>query len=196
MEYVILRATRPTWLNTQLPAEAAHLMEFEPGSGASARRMSRTLVFFARGPGIVRVASQSQASQVAMWEMARNRHLGQASVSDKLLFNLPAEVQRHLPLHTEPRGPNGIRATDDGIIWFLPAPEYYEFRAYEKRERAWTGPSTGEFAHLYLAKSILPIDRQLGPLTDLETRIEAEEWRPRIEALQRVARARRASVGP
>ncbi|HZY91576.1 MAG TPA: hypothetical protein VFG07_02195 [Thermoplasmata archaeon] len=193
MEYVILRAARPTYLNTQLPTEAAELIRFDPPNARGMRDYHRGIVFFSRGPGITRVVSAYQAQDVLPGEMAQNRYLGLARVSERLLFNIPAPVQRHVGLRSEPRGPEGPRATDDSLIWFLPAPEYYEYRALQRRERSWAGPSSGGVAHIYLAKSILPLDRQLTPLTDLETRIEWDEWRPRIEALQRVGAHRRAA---
>ncbi len=193
MEYVILRAARPTYLNTQLPAEAAELIRFDPPDARGMRDYARGIIFFARVPGIARVVSAYQAQDVLPGEMAQNRFLGLARVSERLLFNVPAQVQRHLGVRSEPREPNGPRATDDSVIWFLPAPEYYEYRALQRRERSWGGPSGGGVAHIYLAKSILPMDPALAALTELETRIEWDEWRPRIEALQRVGGRRRTS---
>ncbi len=187
MEYVILRAARPTYLNTQLPAEVAELIRFDPPGARGMRDYNRGIVFFARGPGIARVVSAVPAQDVLGVEMARKRFLGSARVSEQGLFNIPAEVQRHLGLRSEPREPNGPRATDDSILWFLPAPEYYEYRALQRRARGGGArASGGGESHLYLVKSVLPLDRQLGLLTDLETQIEWDEWRPRIEALQRV----------
>lgn len=191
MEYVVLRAARPTYLNTQLPTEAAELIRFDPPGARGMRDLHRGIVFFARGRGIARVVSAHQAQDVLAGEMAQNRYLGLARVSERLLFNIPAPVQRHLGLKAEPREPEGPRATDDSVIWFLPAPEYYEYRALQRRARLWEGPSGGGAVHVYLAKSILPLDAQLTPLTDLETRIEWDEWRPRVEALQRVGGRRR-----
>jgi hypothetical protein len=192
MEYVVLRASRPTYLNTQLPTEAAELIRFDPPDARGMRDYHRGIVFFGRGPGIARVVSAYQAQDILPGEMAQNRYLGIARVSGRLLFNIPAPVQRHLGLRSELRHPEGPRTTDDSIIWFLPAPEYYEYRAVQHRARTWPGPSGGGFAHIYLARSILPLDRQLTPLTELETRIEWDEWRPRLDALQRVGSRRRA----
>lgn len=192
MEYVVLRAARPTYLNTQLPTEAAELIQFDPPDARGMRDYHRGIVFLARGPGIARVVTAFQAQDVLPGEMAQNRYLGVARVSERLLFNIPVPVQKHLGVRSESREPNGPRSTEDSLIWFLPAPEYYEYRALQRRARSWAGPSGGGVAHVYLAKSILPLDRQLSPLTELETRIEWDEWRPRIDALQRVGGRRRA----
>ena len=74
-----------------------------------------------------------------------------------------------------------------------PPPSTYEYRARERTKKAWNGPSTGGFAHVYLAKSLLPFPRELS---DLENRIELEEWRPRLDAFPRVVRGRRAAISP
>ncbi len=191
MEYVVLRAARPTYLNTQLPTEAAELIRFDPPGARGMRDFHRGIVFFARGPGIARVVSAVQAQDVLPGEMAHNRYLGLARVSEQGLFNIPAPVQRHLGLRSEPREADGPRLTDDGVIWFLPAPEYYEYRALQRRSRGGSVRAGSGVSRIYLAKSILPLDRQLSPLTELETQIEWDEWRPRIEALQRLGARRR-----
>jgi hypothetical protein len=188
MEYVVVRAACPTWLNTQLPAEVAKLIRFDPPAARGMRDMNRGIAFFARGPSVARVVNAVEAQDVHWGESNHQRHLGFARVSEKGLFSLPALVQRHLGLQSEPRGPSGIRATDDTILWFTPAPEYYEFRGVEWRQRTWTGPSGGGYAHVYVTKSILPLDRHLEPLARLDEEIEEHEWRPRLEALKRVAR--------
>ncbi|HYK93447.1 MAG TPA: hypothetical protein VEY07_05330 [Thermoplasmata archaeon] len=193
MEYVILRAARPTYLNTQLPTEAAELIQFDPPDARGKRDLHRGIVFFARGPGIARVVSAVQAQDVMSIEMVQTRYLDVARVSERLLFSIPVKVQEHLGLRSEAREPGGPRFTDDSLIWFLPAPEYYEYRALQRRERPWSGPTGGGGVHIYVAKSILPLDRQLGPLTELETRIEWDEWRPRIDALHRFGSRRRGA---
>ena len=188
MEYVVLRAVHPTWLTLQLPGEVAQLIQYDPHEARGLRGPGRGIAFFLRGPGIVRVVSTYRSPEVLPIETVGNRFLALARLSEKLVFNLPMQVIRHLGLQTQPRGPNAIRATDDSILWFMPAPEYYEFRAQERSDHGWKGPSPGGLAHVYLAKSIVPFPRELS---DLETRIEAEEWKPRVEALQRVGRSRR-----
>ena len=188
MEYVVLKAAHPTWLTLQLPNEVAQLIQYDPNEVRDLRAPGRGIAFLARGPGIVRVVASFRAPEILAIETVRNRFIAPARLTDKLVFNLPIPVVRHLGLQTQPRGPNETRATDDSILWFLPAPEYYEFRARERSEKGWNGPSPGGFAHVYLSKSLVPFPPELG---DLEARIEAEEWRPRVEALQRPARPRR-----
>jgi hypothetical protein len=73
----------------------------------------------------------------------------------------------------------------------VPAPEYYEFRSVVESGKSWTTPTGSPFAHVYLAKSLVPFPKELGQLAELEYRIEEEEWRPGIEALQKVGRGRR-----
>lgn len=192
MEYVVLRAVHPTWLTTNLPAEVARLLRYDTSDPRELRSPGRGIAFLARGPGIVRVVASFPAREVLAVEIVRNRYLAPARLTDKLLFNLPGAVQKHLGVQTQPRGENGIRATDDTLIWFLPAPEYYEFRARDWAEKPWTGPSPGGFAHVYLARSILPMPKGLDELAQFESKLEAEEWKPRVEALARVMRPRRA----
>ena len=192
MEYVVLRAVHPTWLAAQLPTEVAELIEYRPNEVRDLRSPGRGIAFLARGPGLVRVVASYAAREILAVETVRNRYIAPARLSDKLLFNIPGAVVRHLGLQVAPRGPNGTKATDDTLLWFLPAPEYYEYRAQERSARGWNGPTPGGFAHVYLAKSLLPLERDLGELSALESRIESEEWRPRVEALQRIGRPRRA----
>ncbi|HTZ62423.1 MAG TPA: hypothetical protein VMC82_07285, partial [Thermoplasmata archaeon] len=75
--------------------------------------------------------------------------------------------------------------------WFVPAPEYYEYRSVVESGKGWSGPSSGPFAHVYVMKSLVPFPREIGQLAELELRVEEEEWRPGIEALQKVGRGRR-----
>jgi hypothetical protein len=191
MEYVVVRAVHPKWLSMQLPGEVAALIQFNPRDTRSLRSPGRGISFLARGPGIVRVVASYAARDILAVETLWNRNISPARVSDKLLFNLPATVVRHLGLKTESRGPTGAKSTDDGLIWFVPAPEYYEYRARARDPAGWSGPSSGGFAHVYLARSVLPLEGGFGPLAELEGRIEAEEWKPRIEALQPMPRGRR-----
>lgn len=189
MEYVIVRATHPTWLTMQLPSDVADLLLFRPEEGPT-RETSRTVSFLARGPGIARVIASHPAREALAVETVRNRLIASARPGDRHLFTLPAPVVQHLGLQVYSRGPR-LRGTDDTLIWFVPAPEYYEYRSVMELGRRWTGPSGGPFAHVYLAKSLWPLPRELGQLAELEFRIEEEEWRPAVEALQRVGRNRR-----
>ncbi len=188
MEYVILKAVRPTWLNLQLPTEVAAMIRYSVAESRGLRAPGRGIAFLARGPGIVRVVAAHRAGDVLGIETLHNRFIAPAHLTEKLVFNLPEAVEEHLRLKIQRRGANSLKSTDDGLIWFVPAPEYYEFRAREWTDREWTGPAGASMAHVYLSKSVVPIAEELA---ELEGRIESGEWRPRLEALQRVQRVRR-----
>ncbi len=190
MEYVILRAIHPSWLTMQLPLEVGELIRFCP-EDRSGPEASRAISFLARGPGIVRVIATHPAREALAVETVRGRLLATARPGQRRIFSLPTAVLRHLNLQVYSRGPRAGRGTDDRTVWFVPAPEYYEYRAVVEAGRAWSGPSNGPFAHVYAAKSLVPFPRELAQLAELELRIEEEEWRPAIETLQRVGRGRR-----
>jgi hypothetical protein len=190
MEYVIVRAVHPTWLTMQLPLEVAELVRFHPEDGA-AYESSRAISFLARGPGVVRIIAAHPAREALAVETVRGRLLATARPGDRHIFSLPTAVVRHLNLQVYSRGPRAGRGTDDRTIWFVPAPEYYEYRSVVESGRGWTGPSSGPFAHVYVAKSLFPFPREFAQLAELELRIEEEEWRPGIEALQKVGRGRK-----
>jgi len=191
MEYVIVRATHPTWLTMQLPAEVAELICFRPEAGPH-RDPSRTISFLARGPGVARVIASHPAREALAIETVRNRLIASARPGERHLFTLPTPVVQHLGLHVYSRGPK-LRGTDDRIVWFVPAPEYYEYRSVVEAGRPWNGPSGSAFARVYVMRSLFPFPRELSSLSDQEYRIEEEEWRPTVEALQRVGRTRRAA---
>ena len=190
MEYVVLRAVHPTWLTTQLPLEVAELIRFRPEE-ASDRDGGRSISFLSRGPGVARVIAALAAREALAVETVRGRLLASARPGERHLFSLPTAVIRHLGLQVYSRGPRAGRGTDDRLLWFVPAPEYYEYRSVVEAGRRWSEPSNGPFAHVYVAKSLLPFPRDIGGLAEFELRIEQEEWRPGIEALQRVGRGRR-----
>jgi hypothetical protein len=189
MEYVIVRATHPSWLTMQLPTEVAQLIRFAPGT-RDPTPASRSISFLSRGPGIARVIATYPAREALAVETVRNRLLASARPGERLLFTLPSPVIQHLGLQVYVRGPR-VKGTDDTLLWLLPAPEYYEFRSIVGKNKDWTGPSGSPFAHVYVAKSLLPSPYNLRELAELEYRIEDEEWRPGVEALQRVGRGRR-----
>jgi hypothetical protein len=190
MEYVIVRAVHPTWLTMQLPLEVAELIRFRPEDGG-AHEASRAISFLARGPGLVRVIATHPAREALAVETVRGRLLATARPGERHIFSIPTAVLRHLSVQVYSRGPRAGRGTDDRTIWFVPAPEYYEYRSVVESGRTWTGPSNGPFAHVYVAKSLFPFPREFAQLAELELRIEEEEWRPGIEALQKVGRGRR-----
>jgi hypothetical protein len=189
MEYVIVRAMHPTWLTMQLPAEVAELIGFHPEEGPH-REASRAVSFLARGPGVARVIASHPAREALAVETVRNRLIASARPGDRHLFTLPSPVVQHLGLRVYSRGPR-LRGTDDALIWFVPAPEYYEYRSVVEAGKQWTAPSGTPFAHVYVAKSLFPFPKEFHQLAETEYRIEEEEWRPGVEALQRVGRGRR-----
>ncbi len=189
MEYVVVRAMHPTWLSMQLPVEVAELLQFRPEDGPH-REQSQSVSFLARGPGLVRAIATYPAREALAVETVRNRFLATARAGERHLFALPNPVVRHLGLQVFSRAPH-LRGTDDSLVWFLPAPEYYEYRSVVGAGRRWTAPSSGPFAHVYLGKSLVPFPKELSTLAELEYRIEEDEWRPAVEALQKVARTRR-----
>lgn len=189
MEYVIVRATHPTWLTMQLPTEVAQLIRYDPRAPAD-RAASRSISFLSRGPGIARVIATHPAREALAIETVRDRLLASARPGGRLLFTLPSQVAQHLGLRVVPRG-SGLRATDDTVLWLLPAPEYYEFRSVLDAGRAWTAPSGSPYAHVYMVRSLVPLPRELSRLAEVEDHIEEDEWGPAIAALQRVGRARR-----
>ncbi len=190
MEYVVVRASHPTWLTMQLPTEVGQLICYEPRAekGATA---ARSISFLARGSGIARVVATYPAREALAVETVRERLLATARPGDRLLFTLPSTVAQHLGLQVYSRG-GRVKGTDDSVAWLVPAPEYYEFRGVVDQGRSWSGPTGGPFAHVYLTRSLVPFPRGLEGLADLEFHIEDEEWRPAVAALQKVARPRRA----
>ena len=190
MEYVVVRATHPTWLTMQLPGEIADLLRFRPEPTGPTMEASRTISFLARGPGFARVVASQPAREAIAVETVRNRLIASARPGDRHLFTLPAPVVQHLGLQVYSRGPR-LRGTDDSLLWFVPAPEYYEYRSVVEAGKSWAGPTGAPFAHVYMAKSLLPFPREFAQLAELDYRIESEEWRPAVEALQRVGRGRR-----
>lgn len=190
MEYVIVRAIHPTWLTMQLPLEVAELIRFQPGEKGSPES-SRAISFLSRGPGLVRVIATHPAREALAVETVRGRLLATARPGERHIFSVPTAVLRHLNVQVYSRGPRAGRGTDDRTIWFVPAPEYYEYRSVVESGKSWTGPANAPFAHVYVAKSLFPFPREFTQLAELELRIEDEEWRPGIEALQKVGRGRK-----
>jgi hypothetical protein len=187
VEYVVLRAVHPTYLNLQFPVEAAEFIEFEVERTKELPPAARGIAFVARGPGVVRVVTTLGAGDLLPIEILRNRYLATALVSERLIFNLPEAVSHHLGLKVQTTREREGRFTDDGLLWFLPAPEYYEFRARQRTGKPWQGPTGAPMGHLYLARSVIP----WGPeLDQIDRRIDTEEWRPRSEALRRITTGR------
>lgn len=189
MEYVVLTTTRPTWLTMQLPTEVGQLICYEPSHERSSTA-TRSISFLARGPGIARVIATYPAREALAVETVRDRLLATARAGDRLLFTLPGTVAEHLGLKVFARS-GRVKGTDDTLLWLVPAPEYYEFRSVVESGKRWTGPAGGPFAHVYLVRSLVPFPKELDGLAELEFRVEDEEWRPAVSALQRLGRSRR-----
>lgn len=190
MEYVVIKAVHPSWLTSQLPDEVVGLLCLPPVKGPD-RDPTAQISFLARGPGIARVIALPHAREPVAVETVRGRLLSTAGPLSTRVFSIPSAVIRHLGLRVYPKGNRGGRGTDDRIIWFAPASEYYEYVARVRTRKEYTGPSSGPFAHVYLMRSLVPFPREMGQLAELELRIEEEEWKPAVDALQRVGRGRR-----
>jgi hypothetical protein len=183
MEYVVVSTTQLTYLTLQLPGDLARLIQFAPLAGDTTGT-SRSVTFLNRGPGVARVVATYPTREALAVETYRNRVVATARLSDGLLFSLPSALAAHLGLTMVTR-PQGTRGTDDALLWFLRADEYYAYRQGPRTPRP---PAP---AHVYVTKSWLPLPKELAVLGDLEGRIEHEEWRPGVEALQKVAKGRR-----
>ncbi|MEM0128762.1 MAG: hypothetical protein QXG65_01145 [Thermoplasmata archaeon] len=188
VEYVALRSVHPTWLTMQLPDDAAALLRYRAPTPQSGVDRTGSISFLARGPGIARVVASHLAKEALALEQVRDRFLANARPGDRRLFSVPSALLEHLSLEVHVAGPRGGRRTDDQVLWFLPAPEYYAYRAAESSGTEWTGPSIGGMAHLYVAKAVLPSTRALGALQEMEGAIEGDEWPSGIAALARSAR--------
>jgi hypothetical protein len=190
MEYVIVWASHPSWLTLQLPKDVAELIRYRPEDGAE-RDTSRTISFLARGPHIARVVATHRAREALAVETVRSRLIASARPGDRRIFTLPNALTAHLGLRVLERGPRAGRGTGDGLVWFAPAPEYYEYRALADEGKPYPGPSGGPFAAVYLTHALYPFPAGLADLAEREHQIEETEWRPTVRMLQRVARGRR-----
>ncbi|HTS33034.1 MAG TPA: hypothetical protein VMI55_03740 [Thermoplasmata archaeon] len=192
MEYVVVWASHPSWMTLQLPRDVAELIGYRPEAGVQ-RDSSRTISFLSRGPGVARVVATAPAREALAVETVRSRLLATARPGDRHVFAFPTALVGHLGLRVTQHGPRAGRGSDDGIVWFVPAPEYYEYRAVVDEGRPWTQPSSGPFAHVYLTRSLYPFPEAVAGLAELEAQIE-EEWKPAVRLLQRVGRSRRAGA--
>jgi hypothetical protein len=187
-EYVVLKAGHPTYLNLQMPTEVAEVIQYDTREVRHLQAPARGIAFLSRGPAVVRVVPTFRANELLPVETLHNRYLATASLSDKLVFTLPEAVIHHLGIKVQNSTERESRFTDDGLLWFLPAPDYYEFRARQRAVGVWEGPSSGGLAHVYLARSLIP---WAGGLEETDRRIDVEEWSPRLQVLSRLSRSRR-----
>ena len=121
-------------------------------------------------------------------ETMHNRYLATAHLTDKMLLTLPEAVVTHLGLKVLTRAPRDTRYTDDSVVWFLPAPEYYEYAAHERAAKGWKGPRGGASPTSTWPDRCSP---GRGSSESIERRIDTEEWMPRMEMLERMRRSRR-----
>lgn len=183
MEYVIAHTTHPKHLTLGLPGAVARRIGFDPKARDQADT-SRSISFLSRGAGIARVVTTYAVREALAIETLRGRLIASARPARNLVFAFPIPLAKHLRLDRTPR-PGRPRGTDDTILWFLPASEYYESQRGAEPEGHPAGQATGGLAHVYLTKSVIPLPKEFGQLAETEARIEQEEWRPGVEAIQR-----------
>ncbi len=196
MRYVIVRASHPSWLVTQLPVEVAEMLGYHPSDAANGPE-SRSVSFLARGPGVLRVVATYPAREALAIESLNGRWIASAQPGDRFMFSLPVAVYKYLGLTVIPRGAHPARGTDDTIVWFVPEDEYYDFRAAGSgSRRAGTAKERPGLAHVYLAKSLFGDLPFWEGLAERERRIETDEWGPAIQALRKVGRSDRLAAVP
>ncbi len=164
--WVVLRAVHPSWCTAQLPGEVADLLGCRAEELERLQRPGRAIAFLDRGPETLRVIGTHRSADLLAKEMASNRVVGISQLTQKLVFNLPDDVERHLGITTYPRGEHGARGTDDTLLWFLPSEEYYAYREATRGGAEYHHPPASLVPHLYLARSLLLNLRP--PLSELE----------------------------
>jgi hypothetical protein len=187
MEFVIVWASHPTWLTLQLPKDVAELIGYHPEDGTE-RDSSRTVSFLARGPQVARVVATRKAREALAVETVRGRLIASARPGDRRIFTLPNALTQHLGLRILQRGPRAGRGTGDGLVWFAPAPEFYEFRSVADEGQPYSGPSSGPFAAVYVTNALYPFPAGISDLAEREKQIEETEWRPAVRLLLKVGR--------
>jgi len=193
VEYVILRAVHPSRLITQLPREVAELMGFPVGV-TMGRTDSRSISFLGRGDGVARVVATYPVREAIALESIRGRLLGSAQFGEKFIFSLPTSVLGHLGVQVRSGEGRPGRATADSLLWLLPSPEYYQYRADTADGAAWAGPlDESDLAHIYLTRSRIPLPNGLLDLYERDREIESQEWAPSLRALRRVGAGRMAT---
>jgi hypothetical protein len=192
MEYSLLYVQQPSaGFSMQLGRDVSQFLRFHPEQSGGRHPSNRHLAFLSRVPGILRVLPEALSPWFVALEDERRRLVARALVSPSHLFCFPLKAVEQLGIGTHPHLESGIRSTEDTFVWFVPAPEYYEFKAALRRPKGWTGPSPGGFPHVYVARGVVPFRSELPELDRTERHVEEGELRPRLEALERVARAAR-----
>lgn len=192
MEYNLLSTQQPSvGFSMQMGQDIASFLQFHPELSTPRAPTNRHVAFLTRVPGILRVFPEVLSPWFIALEEERRRLLAKCLVSRERLFCFPQRAVDHLGIGTYEHAGRGIRSTDDTFAWFVPAPEYYEFKAALRRPKGWTGPGPGGFPHLYVARAVLPFRTSLDDLERTERRVEEGELQPRLEALERVGRGAR-----
>jgi len=168
----------------QLPLEVAEMIGL--ASDASRTSPGHSISFLARGPGLARLVATASFREALAIEAVRERFLASARPGERYLFSVPAALLRHLEMEMGVRGPQLGRGTDDRILFLIPEEEYHDACAAKSEGASWAGPRGGGRAHIYVAKAVVPLPRGIAQLSELERRIEEEEWRPGVAALQKV----------
>ena len=181
-EYVVIRALHPTWLTMWLPNDVASVLRYDAEEVRGLRGPGQGIAFLARGPRVVRVVAASRTQEFLGVETVNNRLVASARITESKGFTLPVAVVRYLGLRVAPRGHNGGLRTDDAVMWFMPTAEYYDFQTSRREGRPWSISSVGGFAHVYLARSTLPIPKGMRAVEDL---IESSQWRSMVGTIPR-----------
>lgn len=188
MTYVLYRSIQPSRLTMQLPQEVGGMLGLDPRSSTGGS--SHSISFLDRGPGIARLLATGSFREALAIEVVRERFIASARPGASYLFSVPARLLAHLEMEIGVRGPQLGRGTDDRILFLLPEDEYHDWCAASLRGTKWSGPRGKGTAHVYVTKAVAPLPRALAQLPELERRIEEEEWRPGVAALQKVGHPR------
>jgi hypothetical protein len=150
----VLKAIHPSWCTTQVPSDVAELLGCQRAELKGLHRPARAIAFLSRGPGNVRALGTYRSAEMLAGEMAANRVIAMAQLTDKLVFNMPAALEEYLGIQSYPRGGAGTRGTDDMIVWYMPEDEYYEYRLQTRDGKPFKGLTSGNIPHVYLTKSV------------------------------------------
>jgi len=152
--HVVLKAIHPSWCTTQVPNDVAELLGCQMSELKGLHRPARAIAFLSRGQGNVRALGSYRSAEMLAGEMAANRVIAMAQLTEKLVFNIPAALEEYLGIQTYPRGGAGTRGTDDMLVWFMPEDEYYEYRSQTRDSKPFRGLASGNIPRVYLTKSI------------------------------------------
>jgi len=137
-----------------VPNDVAELLGCQMSELKGLHRPARAIAFLSRGQGNVRALGSYRSAEMLAGEMAANRVIAMAQLTEKLVFNIPAALEEYLGIQTYPRGGAGTRGTDDMLVWFMPEDEYYEYRSQTRDSKPFRGLASGNIPRVYLTKSI------------------------------------------